>query len=68
MGRESIYADGAWIEADRYRMQGALSVDLWYDLNGVWAKCAFDARGQQIEYVRRAPGQSRPARRSRNAR
>lgn len=54
IGRETIEADGRMIEADRYRMTGTLTVDLWYDEDGVWAKCYFEIDGQRISYVRRA--------------
>lgn len=54
MGREEIEADGGTIQADRYRLEGSLTLDLWYDADGRWAACAFDARGQSIRYVRRA--------------
>lgn len=54
MGREEIDADGGTIMADHYRLEGSLTLDLWYDEDGRWAACAFDARGQSIRYVRRA--------------
>ena len=54
VGREEIEADGGMIMADRYRLEGSLALDLWYDEDGRWAACAFDARGQSIRYVRRA--------------
>ena len=54
LGREEIEADGGVIEADRYRVVGTLTMDIWYDQNGDWAKCYFEIRGQRIEYVRRA--------------
>jgi len=54
LGRETIEADGRTIEADRYRMSGTLTVDLWYDADGVWAKCYFEIDGERISYVRRA--------------
>lgn len=54
MGRERIEGDGGMIEADRYRLESTLTLDLWYDANGRWAGCAFEARGQEIRYVRRA--------------
>jgi hypothetical protein len=50
-GRESIKAGNKTIEANRYLMDSALDVDLWYDDDGRWVKLAFEARGQQIEYV-----------------
>ncbi|MFN7163987.1 MAG: DUF6134 family protein [Hyphomonas sp.] len=50
-GRETIKAGNKSIEANRYLMDSALDVDLWYDDDGRWVKLAFEARGQQIEYV-----------------
>ncbi len=50
-GRETIKAGNTTIEANRYLMDSALDVDLWYDDDGRWVKLAFEARGQQIEYV-----------------
>lgn len=54
IGREEIEADGGTIIADRYRLEGSLVLDLWYDENGRWAGCEFEARGQRIRYVRRS--------------
>ena len=53
IGRENIEAGGQIISADRYRLQSDLTVDLWYDDAGRWVKCAFEARGQNVEYVLR---------------
>lgn len=50
-GRETIRAGGRMIEANRYLMASDIDVDLWYDDAGRWVKLAFEARGQQIEYV-----------------
>lgn len=50
-GRETIKAGNTMIGANRYLMESALDVDLWYDDDGRWVKLAFEARGQQIEYV-----------------
>ena len=51
MGKEDIEAGGRMIQADRYRLISDITVDLWYDETGRWVKCAFEARGQSIEYV-----------------
>ena len=51
LGRDKIRAAGKTIEANRYRLDSALDVDLWYDDDGRWVKLAFEARGQKIEYV-----------------
>lgn len=50
-GRETIKAGNGSIEANRYLLDSNLDVDLWYDDDGRWVKLAFEARGQQIEYV-----------------
>lgn len=50
-GRETIEAGGRTIEANRYLLASDIDVDLWYDDAGRWVKLAFEARGQQIEYV-----------------
>lgn len=54
LGEEMLAADGARITAHRYRLSSELTVDLWYDENGRWAGCQFEARGQTIRYERRA--------------
>ncbi|MBK8199915.1 MAG: hypothetical protein IPK75_16335 [Acidobacteria bacterium] len=51
IGREQINAGGQKIEANHYRLDSAIDVDLWYDDEGRWVKLAFEARGQEIEYV-----------------
>lgn len=50
-GRETIQAGGQTIEANRYLMDSDIDVTLWYDDQGRWVKLAFEARGQDIEYV-----------------
>lgn len=55
LGVETITAAGAQIEAHRYRLKSNLTVDLWYDAQDRWVKCAFDARGQSVTYVLAAP-------------
>lgn len=50
-GRETIEAGGETIEANRYFLDSEIDVDLWYDDQGRWVKLAFEARGQEIEYV-----------------
>lgn len=51
MGRETIEAGGKQIEATRYRLVSDLTVDLWYDDQSRWVKLAFEARGQDIDYI-----------------
>ena len=50
VGRETIDVEGQRIQADRVRVQGTLTVDLWYDAQGRWVGCEFTARGQRVEY------------------
>jgi len=52
LGTEALTVMGERIEARRIRMSGSLTVDLWYGPDGEWLKCAFEARGEQVEYVR----------------
>ncbi|WP_019961994.1 DUF6134 family protein [Woodsholea maritima] len=54
LGQAQIEADGQMIQAHHFRLQSTLTLDLWYDMNGRWAGCAFEARNQSIRYVRRA--------------
>lgn len=54
LGQTTIEGDGGMIEVSHYRLASTLIVDLYYDANGRWAGCSFDARGQQVRYVRRA--------------
>jgi len=50
-GRETVKVGNKTIQANRFLMDSAVDVDLWYDDDGRWVKLAFEARGQQIEYV-----------------
>lgn len=61
MGRESIEVGGQTIQADRIRVQGSLTGDLWYDTQGRWVACRFTARGQRIEYRLASPRNAAPA-------
>jgi hypothetical protein len=54
LGQTEIEGDGAMIEVGRYRLSSTLTVELFYDANGRWAGCEFEARGQTVRYVRRA--------------
>lgn len=53
MGEEEIEADGGTISAYKYRVEGTLTTYVYYDEDGAWAGCEFEARGQEIRYVRR---------------
>jgi Domain of unknown function (DUF6134) len=54
-GRETIRAAGEQVEATRYLLDSDIDVTLWYDATGRWLKLAFQARGQDIEYVLAKP-------------
>ena len=51
LGNEEVDAAGARVMTERYRVQNTVPLDLWYDEEGRWVKCAFDVDGQSIEYV-----------------
>lgn len=52
-GIEKIKAGGQTIEARRYDVDSELDASFWYDAQGRWVKCAFEAQGSKIEYVLR---------------
>jgi hypothetical protein len=53
-GEEVIRAGGTDIPARRWRIDGDLKLDIWYDRTGQWAKLLFAGDdGSQIEYTRR---------------
>jgi len=41
------------METRHIRLEGSLTLELWYDTNGEWVRSQFVARGQDITYVRR---------------
>jgi hypothetical protein len=55
LDRETIRTRFGEIEAQRYRVESDITLDLWYDDQGHWVKCAFEARGQTIEYILAEP-------------
>lgn len=55
MGRERVATRFGEIDANRFRVESDLTLDLWYDDDGHWVKTAFEARGQSIEYVLAEP-------------
>jgi len=50
LGRETLTIAGETVEATKFSLASDLTVFLWYDDTGRWVKCAFSARGQNIEY------------------
>jgi len=61
VGRETIEVSGEAIAAERIRVEGSLTVDLWYDTQGRWVGCEFTARGQTISYRLASPLNAAPA-------
>jgi hypothetical protein len=61
IGEESIDVGGQRIRAERIRVQGTLTADLWYDERGRWVGCAFTARGQRVTYRLISPLAAAPA-------
>ncbi|MFZ4122641.1 MAG: DUF6134 family protein [Caulobacterales bacterium] len=61
MGRETISVAGRSVVADRFRVLGSIALDVWYDQQGHWVRCAFTARGQRIEYQLTSPISSAPS-------
>ena len=53
LGMTNIEVGGRQIEARHIRLEGSLTLELWYDANGEWVRSRFSARGQDITYVRR---------------
>jgi hypothetical protein len=56
-GLERVKVGATTIEARRYDVVSELTASFWYDAQGRWVKCAFEAEGSKIEYVlRKLPG------------
>lgn len=56
-GLERVKVGATTIEARRYDVVSDLAASFWYDAQGRWVKCAFEAEGSKIEYVlRKLPG------------
>ena len=53
LGVETVSVGGKSIKATHYRVTSDLVASFWYDDQGRWVKCAFEARGSQVEYVLR---------------
>ncbi len=53
LGREQVGAGGTVVDARKFLMDSDIDVTLWYDDQARWVKLAFEARGQNIEYVLR---------------
>lgn len=53
-GVERVRTSAGTVAARRYDVKSDLSASFWYDLQGRWVKCAFEAEGSKIEYVLRS--------------
>lgn len=49
-GRSRVVLPQGIIEAQRYRVDGDLKLDIWYGPDQAWVKLAFEAKGTEIEY------------------
>ena len=54
-GTERLATPTGPVEAKRFAVDGDLRLSLWYTPAGEWAKIAFEARGDRVEY-RQNPG------------
>ena len=52
-GVENIKAGGKTISARRFDVDSEIDASFWYDDQGRWVKCAFEAQGSKIEYLLR---------------
>jgi hypothetical protein len=52
LGTSTIEVMGRQVSTRHIRMEGTLTVDLWYGADGEWLRCEFEARGETVEYVR----------------
>jgi hypothetical protein len=50
LDRESVRGPNGPIAATRYRLDGDLKIDLWYDDTDTLVKLAFEARGGEVTY------------------
>lgn len=54
LGMEMVQVGDERIRARHYRVTSDLVASFWYDDEGRWVKCAFEARGSDVEYVLRS--------------
>jgi hypothetical protein len=52
-GVERIKTSSGEIEARRVLVRSEMDATFWYDADGRWVKCAFKAKGSNVEYVLR---------------
>ncbi len=53
-GMETVKTATGAVQARRFDVKSELDASFWYDAQGRWVKCAFEAEGSKIEYVLRA--------------
>jgi hypothetical protein len=53
-GLETVKTATGAVQARRFDVKSELDASFWYDAQGRWVKCAFEAEGSKIEYVLRA--------------
>lgn len=49
-GLETVRTGSGEVEARHYRVSSDIVASFWYDKDGRWVKCAFKARGSDVEY------------------
>jgi hypothetical protein len=52
-GMERVKTKSGMIEARRFDVDSDVDASFWYDAQGRWVKCAFEAQGSKIEYLLR---------------
>lgn len=52
-GLERVKVGSGEVEARRYLVKSELDATFWYDAQGRWVKCAFNAQGSKVDYVLR---------------
>ena len=55
VGVESVRTASGPVRATRYRVEGTLATDIWYDEAGRWVKLSFTTQGQTIVYRKVTP-------------
>lgn len=54
-GAQTAIVQGQSLRVQRYRVEGSIGGEFWYDPIGRWVRLNFRARGNDIEYVLRSP-------------
>jgi hypothetical protein len=53
LGTESVRTVAGAVPAQRYAVNGELTLELWYDAAGCWLKMRYDEDGYRVEFTRR---------------